>query len=193
MVKKEHILEATKMTKENSYLTAPFDNPVSAILEGIDRDVARGEDVLTLGLCLVMLSSIFAPIAPPTVLLPIVAVIFACSAGYARINYHRMEHKLSASMAAIDYHDMAKIKAIANVFKQYPMPSLIDSLNPAKNLVRTWKSVLGGIIINPFWMPIFYMMGMQIKEEANLGVLSQAIIDVEKKLAPALIKNDSKQ
>ena len=177
------------MTKDHSYLITPFDNPVVAILEGIDRDVERGEDALMLGLGLVMLSSTFAPIAPPTVILPIVAVIFACSAGYARINYHRMEHKLSASMAAIDYHDMAKLKAIANVFKQYPMPSLIDSLNPAKNLVRTWKSVLGGILINPFWMPIFYMMGMQIKEEANLGVLAQVIIEVEHKLYPVLSKD----
>ena len=117
------------------------------------------------------------------------AVIFACSAGYARINYHRMEHKLSASMAALDYHDMAKLKAIANVFKQYPMPSLIDSLNPAKNLVRTWKSALGGILINPFWMPIFYMMGIQIKEEANRGVLAQVIIEVEHKLYPVLSKD----
>jgi hypothetical protein len=73
------------------------------------------------------------------------------------------------------------------------MPSLIDSLNPAKNLVRTWKSALGGLLINPFWMPIFYMMGMQIKEEANLGVLIQAIIEVEKKLATIPIKDDSKQ
>ena len=177
------------MTKDHSYLITPFDNPVVAILEGIDRDVERGEDALMLGLGLVMLSSTFAPIAPPTVLLPIVAVIFACSAGYARINYHRMEHKLSASMAALDYHDMAKLKTIANVFKQYPMPSLIDSLNPAKNLVRTWKSALGGILINPFWMPIFYMMGMQIKEEANLGFLNQAIIEVEKNLLLSIIKN----
>ncbi len=181
------------MTKDHGYLIAPFDNPVSAILEGIDRDVERGEDALMLGLGLVMLSSIFASIAPPTVLLPIVAVIFACSAGYARINYHRMEHKLTASIAALDYHDMAKLKAIVNVFKQYPMPSLIDSLNPAKNLVRTWKSALGGLLINPFWMPIFYMMGMQIKEEANLGALIQAIIEVEKKLATIPIKDDSKQ
>ena len=193
MVKKVFISRGTLMTIENSYLTAPFDNAVSAILIGIDRDVEKGQDVLTLGLGLVMLSSIFAPIAPPTVLLPIVAVIFACSAGYARINYHRMEHKLTASIAALDYHDMAKLKAIVNVFKQYPMPSLIDSLNPAKNLVRTWKSALGGLLINPFWMPIFYMMGMQIKEEANLGVLIQAIIEVEKKLATIPIKDDSKQ
>jgi hypothetical protein len=186
---KEYILEVTMMTKENSYLIAPFDNAVTAIVEGIDLDVERGEDALMLGLGLVMLSSIFAPIAPPTVLLPIVAFIFACSAGYARINYHRMEQKLSASIAVLDHNDIAKLKAIVTVFRLYPMPSLIDSLNPCKNLKRTWKSALGGIIINPFWMPIFYMMGMQIKEEANLGLLIQAIIEVEQKLAPALIKD----
>ena len=180
------------MTKDHGYLIAPFDNPVPVILEGIDRDVERGEDALMLGLGLVMLSSIFASIAPPTVLLPLVAIIFACSAGYARINYHRMEHKLSASMAVLDYQDIAKLKAIATVFTQYPMPSLIDSLNPAKNLLRTWKSVLGGLLINPFWMPIFYMMGMQIKEEANLVVLIQAIIAAEKKLATIPIKDGSK-
>ena len=58
------------MTKDHSYLITPFDNPVVAILEGIDRDVERGEDALMLGLGLVMLSSTFAPIAPPTVILP---------------------------------------------------------------------------------------------------------------------------
>lgn len=189
MVNKTFIHEGIKMTIESSYLTVPYDNAVSAILIGIDRDVEKGQGVLTLGLGLVMLSSTFAPIAPPTVILPIVAVIFACSAGYARINYHRMEQRLLSSMVVLDYHDMAKLRTIASVFKQYPMPSLIDSLNPAKNLVRTWKSVLGGILINPFWMPIFYMMGMQIKEEANLGVLSQAIIEVEKKHAIIHIKD----
>jgi len=177
------------MTKEHSYLTPPFENAVSAIIKGIDRDVERGEDALTLGLGLVMLSSSFAPIAPPTVLLPIVAFIFACSAGYARKNYHRMEQKLSSSMIDLEDHDIAKIKTIATVFIQYPMPSLTDSFNPYKNLNRTWKSALGGLLINPLWMPIFYMMGMQIKEEANLGVLAQVIIEVEHKIALAVIKD----
>jgi hypothetical protein len=177
------------MTKEHSYLTLPFENAVTAILIGIDRDVERGEDALMLGLGLVMLSSTFAPIAPPTVLLPIVAIIFACSAGYARINYHRMEQKLSSSITALEDHEITQLKAITAVFKKHPMPSLIDSLNPTKNLKRTWKSVLGGILINPLWMPIFYMMGLQIKEEANLRVLIQAIISVEQKLAPVIIKN----
>ena len=60
------------MTQDRSYLTAPFDNAVLTIIQGIDRDVERGEDALMLGLGLVMLSSTFAPVLPPTVLLPVV-------------------------------------------------------------------------------------------------------------------------
>jgi hypothetical protein len=36
--------------------------------------------------------------------------------------------------------------------------------------------------MNPFWMPIFYVMGMQIQEEKNLGILNRAIISVEQKI-----------
>ncbi|MEY3289194.1 MAG: hypothetical protein RLZZ419_1436 [Pseudomonadota bacterium] len=169
------------MIQDNGYLTAPFDNAVSTILKGIDRDVERGEDALMLGLGLVMLSSSFAPVAPPTVLLPLVAFIFAVSAGYARKNYHRMEQKLSTSMAALEAHEIGRLQAIATVFVQYPMPGLVESFNPCKNLKRTGKSALGGLLINPLWMPIFYVMGMQIKEEANLGVLNKAIVEVEQR------------
>ena len=178
---KEFIFEDTIMIQDNGYLTVPFDNAVSAILKGIDRDVERGEDMLMLGLGLVMLSSTFAPVVPPIVLLPMVAFIFAVSAGYARKNYHRMEQKLSISMAALEAHEIAKLRAIATVFVQYPMPGLVESFNPCKNLKRTGKSVLGGLLINPLWMPIFYVMGMQIKEEANLGILNKVIIEVEKR------------
>jgi len=66
------------------------------------------------------------------------------------------------------------------------MPCLAESFNPIKNLKRTGKSALGGLLINPLWMPIFYVMGMQIHEEKNLGVLNRAIIDVEQKIAPNL-------
>ena len=57
------------MTEEKGYLKHPFENAVSDILKGIDRDVERGEDALMLGLGAVMLSSTFAPVAPPIVLL----------------------------------------------------------------------------------------------------------------------------
>ena len=181
------------MIKNKSYLNHPFENAIADILKGIDQDVERGEDALMLGLGVVMLSSTFAPIAPPTVILPLVALTFAVSASFARINYHKMERKLLASMAQLDRREKALLQPIAAVFVDNPMESLADSFNPIKNLKRTWKSVMGGILINPFWMPIFYVMGMQISEEKNLGLLNTAIMDVELKILPSskLTKTES--
>lgn len=170
------------MALEKNYLKDPFGNSVATIVKGIDRDVERGEDVLMLGLGIVMLSSTFAPVAPPGILLPLVALTFAFSAGFARINYHNMERKLMESMAQLEGHEKIILHPIAAVFAEYPMHSLAESFNPLKNLKRTWKSALGGLLINPLWMPIFYVMGMQIIEEKNLGILNQAIIGVEQKL-----------
>ncbi|MEI6269973.1 MAG: hypothetical protein WCP01_13925 [Methylococcaceae bacterium] len=181
------------MIKNKSYLNHPFENAIVDILKGIDRDVERGEDALILGLGVVMLSSTFAPIAPPTVILPLVALTFTVSASFARMNYHKMEKKLLASMAQLDRHEKAVLQPITAVFVNNPMDSLADSFNPLKNWKRTWKSVMGGILINPFWMPIFYVMGMQISEEKNLGLLNTAIIGVELKILPSskLTKNQS--
>jgi hypothetical protein len=179
------------MSQQKTYLKDPFDDAVLIILAGIDRDVERGEDMLMFGLCLVMLSSTFAPVAPPTVLLPLVALTFAISASCARKNYHNMERKLSASIALLEHHEQIMLRPVAAVFAEHPMPSLADSFNLLKNLKRTLKSVLGGFLINPLWMPILYVMGMQICEEKNLGILNRAIIDVEQRLAdhpPAWLK-----
>ncbi len=169
------------MAKHNHYLDDGLGDSVIKILNGIDQDVERGEDALMLGLCIVMLSSTFAPVAPPFVLLPLVALTFAFSAGYARINYHNMERKLLRSIARLDWHEQVLLSPIVAVFRDYPMESLTVSFNPLKNLKRTWKSALGGIFINPFWMPIFYVMGMQIVEEKNLCFLNRAIICIEQK------------
>jgi len=62
-----------------------------------------------------------------------------------------------------------------------------------KNIKRTVKSVLGGLLINPLWMPIFYVMGIQIVEEKNLGVLNRAIIGVEQKLAKVSVLVDRQE
>ena len=51
------------MAEEKDYLKHQGANAVIEILKGIDRDVERGEDVLMLGFCVVMLSSTFAPVA----------------------------------------------------------------------------------------------------------------------------------
>jgi len=50
MVKEEFTLWGTKMTKEYSYLTPPYDNALSAIIIGLDRDVERAKSILILGL-----------------------------------------------------------------------------------------------------------------------------------------------
>jgi hypothetical protein len=170
------------MGEKRGYLKNQSENAVLEILTGIDRDVERGEDVLMLGLGIVMLSSTFAPIAPPTVILPLIAITFAISSGFARKNYLRMERKISESMVELVEHDKAILRPIAAVFVDYPGHSLTDSFNPLKNLKRTWKSALGGLLINPLWMPIFYVMGIQIGEEKNLGILNKAIINVEMKV-----------
>ncbi|WP_333878607.1 hypothetical protein [Methylobacter sp.] len=172
------------MAQKKDYLKGQFgNNAVSSIIQGIDRDVERGEDVLMLGLGIVMLSSTFAPVAPPSILLPLVALTFALSSGFARMNYHNMERKLLESMAQLEGHEKIILHPIAAVFAEYPMHSLAESFNPLKNLKRTWKSALGGILINPLWMPIFYVMGIQIIEEKNLGILNRAIIGVEQKIS----------
>lgn len=175
------LFKETAMTKK-SYLDEPAENAVEAILINIDRDVERGEDIVMFGFCVVMLSSTFAPIAPPSVVLPMVALTFALSSSLARINYHAMERKLYEAMALIDDHEKIMLRPIATVFNENPMHSLTISFNPFKNLKRTLKSIVGGLLINPLWMPIFYVMGMQIIEEKNLGLLNQAIIGVEQKL-----------
>jgi len=122
------------MTEENGYLKHQYENAVFEILKGIDRDVERGEDALMLGLGVVMLSSTFAPVVPPTVLLPLIAVTFAISSSFARKNYHKMERKISESMAQLDGHEKAILHPIAAVFVDYPRHSLAESFNPLKNI-----------------------------------------------------------
>jgi len=170
------------MPKQLSYLKEPVENPVTAIVEAVDRDVARNEDILMIGFAVVMLSSTFAPVAPPTLILPFVALTFAISAGVARINYLRMETKLVAAMAKLSGYEKAALRPISAVFAEQAVPPLVDSFNLFKNLKRIWKCVLGGIVINPLWMPIFYTMCLQINEEKNLIVLNRAVQDVAKGL-----------
>jgi hypothetical protein len=172
------------MKQDCHYLHASFGNPVIAIVQGIDRDVEHGEDLLMLGLGIVMLSSTFAPVAPPVVLLPLVALTFAITVCLAHRNYRRMERKLFASMAYLSSQEMALLRPIAAVFFEVPANTLVESFNPVKNMKRTLKSVLGGILINPLWMPIFYMMGIQINAEKSLISLNRAIIGVERKIRP---------
>ena len=173
------------MAEDKDYLTVRFENTVSDIIEGIDRDVERGEDILMLGLGVVMMATFFAVIAPPTVLLPLMALTFALSASFARLNYHNMERKFLKSIARLDGRDQSALRPIAAVFVEHPKQALAESFNPLKNMKRTGKSVLGGLLINPLWIPIFYMMGIQLNEEKKLALLNRAIFEAEQRISTA--------
>jgi len=167
------------MPEDTDLFNRDNNRTVADIIKDLDHDIEHGEDILMLGLCAVMMSTFFAPIAPPVVLLPLVTLIFAISAGLARKNYHNMEQKLIAAQINLNAREQLKLQPISNIFYAHPMPPLAESFNPLKNIKRTLKSVLGGILINPFWMPIFFMMGIQINEEKNLILLNRAVMLLE--------------
>lgn len=157
---------------------------VAALVADIDRDVERGEDTLMLGLGTVMLSSTFAPVAPPIVLLPMVALTFIVTVFFARQNFHNIQRKLSDSMVHLNYYEKSLLNPIAEVFLELSITPLTHDFNLLKNPKRTLKSAIGGILINPLWMPIFYVMGIQINEEKNLYRLNRAITGIEQKINP---------
>lgn len=167
------------MRRNPLYTDQTTRDAVTPLVKEIDGDIERAEDILMLGLGIVMLLPLFAPIAPPKVLLPLVAVIFAVSASLARLQYFKIERKLATGKTHFDAQWHSALGPLNLVFKQNPMPSLAVSFNPLKNITRTWKSILGGIFLNPFWFPIFYVMGMQMVEERNFAKLNQALIEVE--------------
>ncbi|KJV05810.1 hypothetical protein [Methylocucumis oryzae] len=162
-----------------TYISAHDSDALAKLVKAVDRDVERGEDILMLGFATVMLSSTLAPIAPPSVLLPGVALVFTLSSVCAHFNSRTIEKKLCASLPLLSAKDRLKLSPIIKVFKEHPMPVLADAFNFFKNPKRTLYSVLGGLLINPFWMPILYMMFMHISEEQNLIKLNHAVCAVE--------------
>ncbi len=168
---------APETTPENSNIP-----PLVAVFSDFDADVEHGEDILFLGIATVMMLPFFAPVTPPHILLPCVALCFALSASFARLHYQKMQRKLNANLAALAAHEAQLLHPLRKVFVENPMPELVDSFNPLKNIRRTWKSALGALLINPFWFPIFYVLGMQIIEDKNFRLLNLAVIAVEKRL-----------
>ena len=170
------------MPHVNSYLDLAK-HPVVSMVKGVDQDVERGEDILMLGYGSVLMAPMFAPIAPPYVLLPLMAIAFVASVCMARRQFHNTQQKLSAAMATVEHQDLSALRPITEVFAEHPKHTLSVGFNPLKNLMRTLKSLLGSLLINPFWMPIFYVLGLQILEEKQFQSLNQAVISVEKRTA----------
>lgn len=171
------------MAKQNTVYKDLNNQPVVSIIKGIDKDVEHGEDILMLGYCSVLIAPIFAPIAPPFILLPLMALIFVISVCMARFNFIQIQKKLVRTIAFYQDHDFSILKPIHTVFAEYPKHTLTEGFNPLKNLKRTFNSTIGGLLINPFWMPIFYMLGLQITEEKQLHLLNLAVIELEKRIA----------
>lgn len=167
------------MNEDTHNLANDREDEVFKIVESIDRDVERGEDIVMGGLCVAMMSTFFAPVAPPEVLLPLVGLTFAISSGLARLNYGKIQRKLKNALIVIEGQEKSKLKPLVAVFEAVPYEPFSRSLNPITNLKRTMKSAIGGLLINPFWMVIFYMMGIQIDEEKKLIALNKAVMQIE--------------
>ncbi len=156
---------------------------VSVIVKNVDRDVERGEDILMLGYSLVLMAPIFAPIAPPHILLPLMALSFVVSVIWARANFYKIQRQWLPAIEKLE-DNAFKLAPISEVLNQHPTYTLTDGFNPLKNLLRTAKSLLGCLLINPFWMPIFYTLGLQFAEEKHLRLLNLAVIKVEQRWLP---------
>jgi len=170
------------MSQLNTYLDVA-EHPVVAIVAGVDKDVERGEDILMLGYSMVLMAPIFAPIAPPKVLLPLMALAFVVSVCVARMNFLSIRDRLFIAVKGLTEHDLLILKPINEIFAEHPKATLTEGFNPLKNLMRTAKSILGAMMVNPLWMPIFYALGLQFAEDKQLSLLNRAVITVEEKVA----------
>ena len=170
------------MPQSKAYLDSTT-HPLVAIVTGVDKDVERGEDILMLGYSLVLMAPIFAPIAPPRVLLPLMALAFLVSVCVARLNFLGIRDKWTIAISGLDGHELSLLRPISDVFAEHPKTTLTEGFNPLKNRMRTAKSILGAMMVNPFWMPIFYMLGLQFAEDKQLSLLNRAVIAVEEKTA----------
>lgn len=168
------------MSTKHPYLSLNAD-PTVAIVKGVDRDVEKGEDILMLGYALVLMAPLFVRVTPPTVLLPLMALSFLISVCWARWQLHTIHQHFSSAMNQVA-NTASILRPIELFFNEHPEHTLTIAFNPLKNIARTLKSFFGGLLINPFWMPIFYLLGMQFLEEKQLQLLNKAVIEIEQRL-----------
>ena len=154
------------------------------LVKELETRVQKGEGILTFGLAVGMFSSLLAPMLSPAILLPALSIAFAVTTILANTNYNQMQLCVNSMIMSLDWDQRQKIQPVMGVFRECPVNNLVDSFNPFKNLKRTWKCLLGGILMNPLWIPIFYTLAMHISEEKNLITLSKAVmkLDVEPKI-----------
>lgn len=148
-------------------------NPVLAIAKGLDNDVKTIEGILLLGYGLVLLAPLLAPIASPETLLPAMALVFFGSVCGSRLHFYKLRSRLLASNNQLQDHHQHYLKPLLSTLNNLPQQTLTEGFDPLKNRLRTFNSFVGALCINPFWMPIFYLLSMQIAEEKQLQQLKQ--------------------
>ncbi|MFM8340640.1 MAG: hypothetical protein ACKN9F_00300, partial [Methylomonas sp.] len=136
------------MSKPINYLNQA-NNPVVSIINGVDHDIKRIEGILMLGYVLVLLSPLLAPITPPHILLPLMALCFFCSVCCARFNFYNIHRKVYFSTSDLEQRHIATLQPVIDIFNTLPAKGLNEGFNPLKNLARTVKSALGAWLINP--------------------------------------------
>jgi hypothetical protein len=172
------------MANRQHYLTA-HQAPVVAIIKGMDRDVEHGEDIVMLGFGLVMMAPLFAPVAPPSVVLPAMALTFLVCSIWARLHFYSMHRRLAASLAQLTEREHWMLKGLSAVFESLPEQTMQQTFNPLHNWKRSLRSTLGGLLINPYWMPIFYGMAVHVIEDKQLFVLNKAVMNLERRYLPS--------
>ena len=167
------------MKKSQAYPTVHHD-PVISIIKSVDHDVERSEDMIMLGYMLVLAAPMFAPITPPHILLPMMALALILTVCVARRHFLAIQAKLKLSMQDWPNYQSNRLSPLLNIFNEHPKHTLTQAFNPLKNLKRTFNSTVGGILINPFWTPILYALCMQFAEEKHVHLLNRAILLLEK-------------
>lgn len=154
---------------------------IEAIVKAIDRDVERGEDLVMLGYSLLLMAPLFAPVTPPRILLPAMAITIIVCVWRARKHFLSIQSKLHTTHQQLQQYRFT-LAPISNVLHEYPKNPLSHGFNPLNHLNRTLKSLLGGLLVNPLWIPTFYTLGLQFEEDKQLRELNQAVMQVEKRL-----------
>ncbi len=168
------------MKNPQAYPAQFHQDPVIAIIAGVDQDLEHCEDTIMLGYMLVLAAPMFAPVAPPRILLPMMALAFLITVFRARGGFKNIGLRLRTSLAALQPHQANRLLPLSNVFAEHPKHTLTQGLNPLLNLKRTFNSLVGGLLINPFWMPIFYALGMHFVEDKQIRLLNRAICQLER-------------
>jgi len=164
--------------EEDDYLHHAH-RPLKAVLIGLDKDVERSQKLIMQGYMMVMGAPLLAPVMPPHWLLPLMALIFILAVTFTRQNFLLMQVRLRNSLRFCNEQETQILQPVIRQFLNYDFNSLTTEFNPIKNFSRLLKSLLGSLLINPLWLPIFYGMGVHIREDKFVFLQHKSIVEVQ--------------